>query len=60
MDHLNYWSILELIDSNKVRFWIVPLGVKSWLMDKAGIYPENDVELEWWQSVRLSKRVGGK
>jgi N-acyl-phosphatidylethanolamine-hydrolysing phospholipase D len=60
MDHLNYWSILELIDSNKVTFWIVPLGVKSWLMDKAGIYPENIVELEWWQSVRLSKRVGGK
>lgn len=60
MDHLNYWSILELIDSNIVRFWIVPLGVKSWLMDKAGIYPENIVELEWWQSVRLSKQVGGK
>jgi L-ascorbate metabolism protein UlaG (beta-lactamase superfamily) len=60
MDHLNYWSILELIDSNKVTFWIVPLGVKSWLMDKAGIHPENIVELEWWQSVRLNKRVGGK
>ena len=60
MDHLNYWSILELIESNKVSFWIVPLGVKSWLMDKAGIYPENIVELEWWQGVRLSKRVGGK
>ncbi len=60
MDHLDYWSILELIDSNKVSFWVVPLGIKSWLMDKVGISPENIVELEWWQGVRLSKPLGGK
>lgn len=60
MDHLDYRSILELIDSNKVQFWVVPLGIKSWLMDKPGIYPENIIELEWWQGVRLRKRVGGK
>jgi N-acyl-phosphatidylethanolamine-hydrolysing phospholipase D len=60
MDHLDYWSILELIDSKKVSFWVVPLGIKSWLMDKAGISSENIVELEWWQGVRLSKPLGGK
>ncbi len=55
MDHLDYWSILELIDSNKVSFWIVPLGIKSWLVNKTGISPDNVVELEWWEGVRLSK-----
>lgn len=55
MDHLDYWSILELIDSNKVKYWIVPLGIKAWLMDQAGISPEDIVELEWWEGVRLSK-----
>jgi N-acyl-phosphatidylethanolamine-hydrolysing phospholipase D len=60
MDHLDYWSILELIESKKVSFWVVPLGIKSWLMDKAGISSENIVELEWWQGVRLSKPLGGK
>ena len=60
MDHLDYWSILELIDSNKVSYWVVPSGIKSWLMDKAGISPEKIIELEWWQGVRLSKPLGGK
>ncbi len=60
MDHLDYWSILELVDSNKVIFWIVPLGIKSWLVEKAGVSPENIVELEWWEEVHLSKLVGRK
>ncbi|KAL3771055.1 hypothetical protein ACHAWU_006432 [Discostella pseudostelligera] len=60
MDHLDYWSILELIDSNKVGYWIVPLGIKSWLIDKAGVSPESIVELEWWEEVHLSKPIGGK
>ena len=55
MDHLDYWSILELIDSNKVKFWVVPLGIKSWFMDRAGVSPEDIVELEWWEGVRISK-----
>ncbi|KAL7441635.1 hypothetical protein ACHAXH_008728 [Discostella pseudostelligera] len=59
MDHLDYWSILELIDSNKVGYWIVPLGIKSWLTDKAGVSPESIVELEWWESVHLSKPIRG-
>ena len=59
MDHLDYWSTLELIDSNKVSLWIVPLGIKSWLVNKAGISPDNVVELEWWQGVRLSKPLQG-
>ncbi|ACI64137.1 predicted protein, partial [Thalassiosira pseudonana CCMP1335] len=56
MDHLDYWSILELIDSNKVKFWVVPLGIKSWLMDRAGVSPEDIVELEWWEGEQQCKR----
>ena len=55
MDHLDYYSICELIDKSQVKFWIVPLGIKSWLMDKAGVTPEQIIELEWWEAVRLSK-----
>eukprot|EP00804_Cyclotella_cryptica_P010392 CCRYP_019956-RA/>CCRYP_019956-RA protein AED:0.00 eAED:-0.00 QI:105/0/0.66/0.66/1/1/3/182/846 len=60
MDHcsilyVDYWSILELIDSDKVKFWVVPLGIKEWLIDKAGVCPEDIVELEWWEGVRISK-----
>jgi N-acyl-phosphatidylethanolamine-hydrolysing phospholipase D len=55
MDHLDYWSICELIDKSKVKFWVVPLGIKSWLMDKPGVPPEQIIELEWWEAVRLSK-----
>mmetsp|Transcript_14316 Transcript_14316/g.25589 ORF Transcript_14316/g.25589 Transcript_14316/m.25589 type:complete len:747 (-) Transcript_14316:72-2312(-) len=55
MDHLDYWSILALIESSKVKIWIVPLGIKSWLMDKAGVSPEDIVELEWWEGVRIRK-----
>ncbi|KAL7477637.1 hypothetical protein ACHAW6_003437 [Cyclotella cf. meneghiniana] len=58
MDHLDYWSILELIEANKVKFWIVPLGIKEWLVDKAGVAPEDIVQLEWWEGVRISKEGG--
>lgn len=56
---MDYWSILELIDSNKVKYWIVPLGIKSWLMDQAGVSPDDIVELEWWEGVRISKEPNG-
>ena len=59
MDHLDYWSILELIESNKVKFWVVPLGIKSWLIDKTGVSPGDVIELEWWEGVRLSKPFKG-
>ena len=55
MDHLDYWSVCELFDKSKVKFWVVPLGIKSWLMDEAGVPPEQIIELEWWEGVRLSK-----
>ncbi|KAL3816006.1 hypothetical protein ACHAXA_010666 [Cyclostephanos tholiformis] len=60
MDHLDYWSTLELVDSNKVSLWIVPLGIKSWLVNKAGVSPDNVIELEWWEGVRLSKPLQRK
>jgi len=56
---VDYWSILSLIDSDKVKHWIVPLGIKAWLIDKTGLAPEKIVELEWWEGVRLSKVVRG-
>ena len=55
-DHLDYWSLLELIESNKVKYWVVPLGIKSWLITKTGISPEDIIELEWWEGVRLTKQ----
>lgn len=54
---VDYWSILELIEAEKVKFWIVPLGLKSWLMDKAGVTPEDIIELEWWEEVRISRAL---
>ena len=57
MQSVDYWSTLELIDSNKVKFWVVPLGIKDWLISKAGICPETIIELEWWEGVRFSKDV---
>ena len=56
---VDYWSILSLIDSDKVKHWIVPLGIKAWLIDKTGLAPERIIELEWWEGVRLSKVVRG-
>lgn len=56
---MDYWSILELVDSNKVKYWVVPLGIKDWLINKAGICPDVVVELEWWEGVRVSKDVVG-
>ena len=53
---VDYWSILELVDSNKVNFWVVPLGIKEWLINKAGVCPDDIIELEWWEAVRLSKK----
>ena len=55
MDHLDYWSVCELIDKKKVKFWVVPLGIKAWLMDTAGVPPEHIIELEWWEAVQISK-----
>ena len=56
MSLVDYWSILELVDSNKVNFWVVPLGIKEWLINKAGVCSDYIVELEWWEAVRLSKK----
>jgi L-ascorbate metabolism protein UlaG (beta-lactamase superfamily) len=52
---VDYWTILELVDSDKVNFWVVPLGIKEWLINKAGVCPDKVVELEWWEGVRFSK-----
>ena len=57
---MDYWSILQLVDSNKVKYWIVPLGMKVWLMDQAGVSPEDIIELEWWEGVRISKSTTGE
>jgi len=50
-DHLDYDSVKQLHERNLIKFWIVPLGLKDWLMQEIGIDDDRIVELEWWQSV---------
>ena len=51
-DHLDYNTALEL---GNHPLWIVPMGVKSWLRSKCNI--TNVVELEWWDTIELSKKT---
>uniref|UniRef100_A0A6U3TFJ6 Metallo-beta-lactamase domain-containing protein n=1 Tax=Ditylum brightwellii TaxID=49249 RepID=A0A6U3TFJ6_9STRA len=58
-DHLDYNSVCELFDSQKVKFWIVPLGMKKWLIDRVGVRALDIVELKWWEGVKFNKGKGG-
>jgi N-acyl-phosphatidylethanolamine-hydrolysing phospholipase D len=49
-DHLDYDSVLELI--GRVQVWVVPLGLKVWLIG-CGVAPDSIVELEWWEQTHL-------
>eukprot|EP00563_Minutocellus_polymorphus_P001671 CAMPEP_0181042854 /NCGR_PEP_ID=MMETSP1070-20121207/12382_1 /TAXON_ID=265543 /ORGANISM="Minutocellus polymorphus, Strain NH13" /LENGTH=769 /DNA_ID=CAMNT_0023121115 /DNA_START=36 /DNA_END=2345 /DNA_ORIENTATION=+ len=57
-DHLDYNSVLDLIESKKVEHWVVPLGLKVWLVDHTALDPDCIAELEWWQSARFIKDEG--
>ena len=52
-DHLDYNSILQLTKKNLIRYWVVPLGMKEWLMKEANVEHSKIVELEWWQSAKF-------
>jgi N-acyl-phosphatidylethanolamine-hydrolysing phospholipase D len=52
-DHLDYDSVLQLTAKKLVKYWVVPLGMKEWLMKEAGVKAGQIVELEWWQSVKF-------
>jgi N-acyl-phosphatidylethanolamine-hydrolysing phospholipase D len=44
-------SVIEL--KEHVQLWVVPLGIKQWLIEKAGVDPAKIVELKWWQQVHV-------
>ena len=51
-DHLDHGTIESLVEKDLVRYWVVPLGIKRWLIDSiSGIDGETILELEWWDSV---------
>jgi N-acyl-phosphatidylethanolamine-hydrolysing phospholipase D len=54
-DHLDYSSIEKLVD--RVKFWVVPLGIKQWLLDNISrMDPSSIVELKWWDQVTLIRQ----
>ena len=57
-DHLDYNSVLDLVESKKVKHWVVPLGLKTWLIDHTDLDSDCIVELEWWQSAKFVKGEG--
>jgi len=56
-DHLDKTSVRNLKD--KVKMWLVPLGIGDWLQEKADIPEEQIVELAWWDSVLLRRGTSG-
>ena len=48
-DHLDKDSILELHE--RVQRFVVPLGLKEWLIDQCNVPAGKITELEWWQSL---------
>ena len=54
-DHLDEWSVAQLDPT----LWLVPLGLKDWMLEKKLVESDKIVELEWWESVRLERTSGG-
>lgn len=50
-DHLDRNSCLALKD--KIGRWIVPLGIKEWLIEKCEVHEDLIEELQWWDSTQL-------
>eukprot|EP00560_Eucampia_antarctica_P009169 CAMPEP_0197827720 /NCGR_PEP_ID=MMETSP1437-20131217/4449_1 /TAXON_ID=49252 ORGANISM="Eucampia antarctica, Strain CCMP1452" /NCGR_SAMPLE_ID=MMETSP1437 /ASSEMBLY_ACC=CAM_ASM_001096 /LENGTH=673 /DNA_ID=CAMNT_0043428693 /DNA_START=1 /DNA_END=2022 /DNA_ORIENTATION=+ len=50
-DHLDHETLSILHD--KVQYFIVPMGLKQWLMEEINIPSHRIIQLEWWQSVVL-------
>lgn len=51
-DHLDFDSI-QLLKGN-VQTWVVPLGIKEWLITNADISSDSIIEMEWWDQIHLS------
>jgi N-acyl-phosphatidylethanolamine-hydrolysing phospholipase D len=56
-DHLDKDSIVAL--QEKVDLWVVPLGIKNWLIERTPVSEHQIVELEWWESIKLCKDSSG-
>jgi len=54
-DHLDYNSILALEERQLVDHWVVPLGMKDWLVHKANVPSKKIVELEWWECIKFTR-----
>ena len=52
-DHMDTASIQQL--QAHVRWWVVPLGLAEWLVERCGIRRAQIVELEWWEKVCIQK-----
>jgi len=50
-DHLDRTTCSHL--KERVRTWIVPLGIKDWLIEKCNIEEHSIRELEWWESTKI-------
>jgi L-ascorbate metabolism protein UlaG (beta-lactamase superfamily) len=48
-DHLDLESCRAL--RHKVKLWVVPLGIKEWLIQNCNVPAQKIVELQWWESV---------
>jgi N-acyl-phosphatidylethanolamine-hydrolysing phospholipase D len=55
-DHLDISTCYVL--KNKVRRWVVPLGLKDWLVEKCHVEEYKIEELMWWQSTAIQNEVG--
>lgn len=52
-DHLDKLSVKKL--RRKVGLWVVPLGMKQWMIQKAKVRKDRVVELEWWESILVGR-----
>lgn len=55
-DHMDTESVKALKDH--VQLWVVPVGIKEWLVESCSIDPCKIVELLWWQQLRVCKTEG--
>jgi N-acyl-phosphatidylethanolamine-hydrolysing phospholipase D len=56
-DHCDLDTIIELGD--KVRLWVVPLGLAKWMSEQCDIDPSKIIELEWWQQTQIQRTPDG-
>ena len=55
-DHLDYESVIGLKESGKVRYWVVPLGIKEWLVHNCNINQDDIIEMKWWENAHFYKK----